>query len=52
MIQFNNRKEVPMEPVDCKEHWKTTTLEDYAHSDIFPPTKKLGEKKPNQVTLI
>ena len=35
--------------VDVKEHFKSTTLNDYAHEDIFPPTKKLGSTKPDEV---
>ncbi|KAJ3318870.1 Sperm-associated antigen 8 [Boothiomyces sp. JEL0866] len=34
--------------VDEKEHWKTTTAEDFAHTDLFPPTRKLGAELPNQ----
>jgi hypothetical protein len=34
---------------DVKEHWKTTNFCDYAHEDIFPPTRKLGDSKPESV---
>ncbi|KAJ3272690.1 Sperm-associated antigen 8 [Terramyces sp. JEL0728] len=31
---------------DAGNHWETTTSGDFAHSEIFPPTRKLGAELP------
>ncbi|KAI8901776.1 hypothetical protein BC833DRAFT_576065 [Globomyces pollinis-pini] len=37
--------------MDPKEQWKTTTLQDYAHEDIYPPIRELGKTLPPKEKL-
>ena len=51
LLKLASSEEKP-EIVDEKEQWKTTSFCDYAHEDIFPPTRPLGASKPESVCLV
>ncbi|KAH9277330.1 hypothetical protein BASA83_000197 [Batrachochytrium salamandrivorans] len=45
-IAISDQQEKPL--VNSSKMWQSTTMHDFAHTDIYPPLNKLGSKLPDQ----
>ncbi|KAH6591058.1 hypothetical protein BASA50_009058 [Batrachochytrium salamandrivorans] len=48
-IAISDQQEQPL--VNSSKMWQSTTMHDFAHTDIYPPLNKLGSKLPDQDQL-